>query len=75
MFIHPSLYPSVNPSNFLTQLKVSFKYQFISQHYITLFEYLQKAWKIGIINSIVQMENLRLKIFQEIPQGHTASDL
>lgn len=74
VFIHPSLYPSIKPSNFLTHLKVSFKYQFISQNYIVLFEYLQKACKIGIINCIFQMENLRLKNFQEIPQGHTVSD-
>lgn len=69
VFIHSSLYPSVNPSNFLTQLKVSFKYHFISQNYIILFDYLQKAWKIGIINSIVQMETWGWKIFRKFPKA------
>lgn len=70
--IHPSIPLLIHL--IFWQLKASFKYHFISQNYIILFEYLQKAWKIGIINSIVQMENLRLKNFQEIPQGHTVSD-
>lgn len=48
---------------------------YFTKTYIILFEYLQKACKIGFINSILQMKNPRLKNCKEIPQGHTVNDL